>query len=110
MISVIIPALNEESTIAHVVKLAKKSPKVTEVIVVDDKSLDNTIREARHMCKKFDVSVSDTLAVGDSENDIYLIKKSGIGISFCSSNRLPDAVADFIIKEPDFNLLIPIIQ
>ena len=60
--------------------------------------------------KKFNASIADTLSVGDSENDICLIKKSGIGISFCSTNRLVDSVADFIIKEPDFNLLTPIIQ
>ena len=47
MISVIIPALNEEKTVGQVVRLAKKSPHVTEVIVVDDKSLDNTIAEAQ---------------------------------------------------------------
>src|SRR5690349_15349499 len=47
MISVIIPALNEEKTIGHVVRLAKRSINVTEVIVVDDKSLDNTIEEAQ---------------------------------------------------------------
>lgn len=47
MISVIIPALNEESTIGQVVNLAKTSPRVTEVIVVDDKSLDKTVNEAK---------------------------------------------------------------
>ena len=47
MITVIIPALNEEKTIGHVVRLAKSSADVTEVIVVDDKSLDNTIEEAK---------------------------------------------------------------
>ncbi len=46
MTTVIIPALNEEKTIGHVVRLAKNSPDVTEVIVVDDKSLDKTIEEA----------------------------------------------------------------
>jgi len=63
-----------------------------------------------HICKKFNVPVSDTLAIGDSKNDICIIKKSGIGISFCSTNTLVDSVADFVIKEPDFNLLIPIVQ
>ncbi|MEK7226548.1 MAG: HAD hydrolase family protein, partial [Bacteroidota bacterium] len=62
------------------------------------------------ICKKFNVPVSDTLAIGDSENDICIIKKAGIGISFCSTNNLVDTVADFVIKEPDFNLLIPFIQ
>ncbi len=47
MITVIIPALNEEKTVASVVRLAKQSPNVSEVIVVDDRSIDNTIYEAR---------------------------------------------------------------
>ena len=47
MITVIIPALNEEKTIRHVVKLANSSTHVTEVIVVDDKSMDNPVEEAR---------------------------------------------------------------
>ena len=45
--SVIIPALNEEKTIARVVEIAKASRNVSEVIVVDDKSNDRTIAEAR---------------------------------------------------------------
>jgi glycosyltransferase involved in cell wall biosynthesis len=48
MITVIIPALNEAKTIGHVVRLAKSSPRVTEVIVVDDKSMDGTVEEARN--------------------------------------------------------------
>ena len=63
-----------------------------------------------HICKRFDVPLSDTLAIGDSENDICIIKKSGIGVSFCSGNSLLNAVADYVVKEPDFELLLPIIE
>ncbi|MBI5857819.1 MAG: HAD family phosphatase [Sphingobacteriales bacterium] len=63
-----------------------------------------------HICKKFNVVVSDTMVVGDGENDICIIKKSGIGVSFCSTNNFLDTVADFVIKIPDFNLLIPILK
>lgn len=62
-----------------------------------------------HICNHFNVTFSDTLSIGDGENDICMIKKSGIGVSFCSSNNMLDAVADYVIKEADFNLLIPII-
>lgn len=43
MITVIIPALNEEAHIASVVTYAKGQPNVSEVIVVDDKSQDQTV-------------------------------------------------------------------
>ena len=47
MISVIIPALNEERTIRSVIQLAKRNELVSEIIVVDDQSADQTIAEAR---------------------------------------------------------------
>jgi hypothetical protein len=59
MITVIIPALNEEKSIGHVVKLAGNF---------------------------------------------------AIGFSFCSCNDTLDPVADFVIRNADFNLLILIIQ
>ncbi len=42
MVSVIVPVLNESSTISSVVQFALKSPLVNEVIVVDDGSIDGT--------------------------------------------------------------------
>lgn len=42
MISIIIPVLNESPTVASVVQFAKRGPGVTEVIVVDDGSIDGT--------------------------------------------------------------------
>jgi glycosyltransferase involved in cell wall biosynthesis len=47
MITVIIPVLNEEKTIGNVVRFCNKHPLVTEVLVIDDKSEDNTINEAK---------------------------------------------------------------
>lgn len=63
-----------------------------------------------NVCKRFNVLVADTLVVGDGENDICMIKKAGIGISFCSTNKVVDTVADFVIKEPDFKKMIPILE
>jgi glucosyl-3-phosphoglycerate synthase len=41
-ISVVIPVLNESKTVAQVVRFARKSPLVGEVLVVDDGSIDET--------------------------------------------------------------------
>jgi phosphoserine phosphatase SerB len=63
-----------------------------------------------HICQKMQVAISDTLAIGDGENDICMIRKSGVGIAFCSSNGVLNAVADYRIKTPDFQLIIPLIH
>lgn len=63
-----------------------------------------------HICSQLNINLADTLVIGDGENDICMVKKSGIGISFCSTNNMLDAVADYSIKEPDFSVLIPLIQ
>jgi glucosyl-3-phosphoglycerate synthase len=62
------------------------------------------------MCAFYKVDLKNTLVVGDGENDICCIKKGGIGVSFCSTNGMVDTVADYIIKEPDFKFLLPILN
>ncbi len=47
MVTVIIPALNEEKTIRQVIQLVGSSPLVDDILVIDDKSYDNTIKKAR---------------------------------------------------------------
>jgi hydroxymethylpyrimidine pyrophosphatase-like HAD family hydrolase len=62
------------------------------------------------ICGFYKVDLKNTLVVRDGENDICCIKKTGIGISFCSTNSLVDSVADYVIKKPDFNLLLSIVK
>lgn len=76
MITVIIPTLNEEEHIANVISFAKKQPNVTEVIVVDDKSLDRTVHIARQNGAR--VITSTKLGKGASMKDGIL----------CSSNEI----------------------
>ena len=45
-VSIVIPAYNEEATVAQVVNVARKLSYVDEVIVVDDGSSDRTVEEA----------------------------------------------------------------
>ncbi|HEX7847922.1 MAG TPA: glycosyltransferase, partial [Chitinophagaceae bacterium] len=48
MITVIIPALNESATIAYVVSLCRANPLVSQIIVVDDQSEDDTAELAKN--------------------------------------------------------------
>lgn len=57
------------------------------------------------ICNKLNIDLSNTLAIGDAENDICMVNKSGIGISYCSSSQTLESVADFVIKEKDMELI-----
>ncbi|MEW5806894.1 MAG: HAD-IB family phosphatase [Acidobacteriota bacterium] len=98
MISVIIPAINEEMTIGSVVKIAKFNPNVREVIVVDDKSFDNTVREA----KKAGASVitSTRIGKGASMRDGLLLSSQDVIVYLDADlDKLnPDVVS--ILVEP----------
>jgi glucosyl-3-phosphoglycerate synthase len=76
MVTVIIPALNEEKTIRQVIQQAKRNELVNEIIVVDDMSTDDTIAEAR----KEDVKVitSTHVGKGDSMREGLLMAKNEI--------------------------------
>jgi phosphoserine phosphatase SerB len=67
MLTVIIPVLNEEKTINNVVKFCLQDSRVTEVIVVDDKSEDNTVEIATAAGAK--VIVSNVRGKGISMKD-----------------------------------------
>jgi glucosyl-3-phosphoglycerate synthase len=67
MISIIIPVLNESATITSVVQFARRSPLVSEVIVVDDGSIDGTPELAKLAGAK--VTTSTMLGKGASMED-----------------------------------------
>jgi glucosyl-3-phosphoglycerate synthase len=58
MLTVLIPALNEEKTIQQVVKYCLAQSTVSEVIVIDDKSEDNTTQLAEEAGAKVIISAS----------------------------------------------------
>lgn len=76
MITVIVPTLNEETTVRRTVEIAKKSKNVNEIIVVDDRSTDNTVSEAKTAGAY--VIQSTKLGKGASMRDGLLIAKNEI--------------------------------
>lgn len=59
-VTVIIPARNEERNIENVIKIAKKSPLTSEIIVVNNNSTDNTVS----ISKKLGASVINCNNIG----------------------------------------------
>ncbi len=88
--------------------------KIPSLFLLDDKSQCKhdycKLNALINICDKYGVDLKNTLVVGDGENDICCIRKAGIGVSFCSTNPLVDSVADYMIKEPNFSLLLPILN
>jgi glycosyltransferase involved in cell wall biosynthesis len=76
MVTVIIPTLNEEKTIRQVIELVAKSTLVTEILVVDDKSLDDTIGEATMPLTK--IYTSTKLGKGASMREGMLLSSNEI--------------------------------
>jgi glucosyl-3-phosphoglycerate synthase len=101
MVTVIIPTLNEAATIQHVIRLVKRSPLVSEIIVVDDKSLDHTVEEAKK--ENVRVITSTRLGKGTSMRE---------GLLFASNNILLYLDADIIDYPEDIveRLAMPIIN
>ncbi len=60
------------------------------------------------LAEKYNIDIKNTISIGDSENDICLIKESGIGIAFCSNNNYLNLVADRIISEKSFVQILDI--
>jgi glucosyl-3-phosphoglycerate synthase len=60
------------------------------------------------LAEKYNIDIKNTIAIGDSENDICLIKESGMGIAFCSQNNYLNLVADRIISEKSFSQILEI--
>jgi len=88
--------------------------KIPSLFLLDDKSQCKhdycKLNALIKICDKFGIDIKNSFIVGDGENDICIIRKAGIGISFCSTNSYVDSVADYIIKDPDFSLLLPILN
>ena len=87
--------------------------KIPSFFLLDDGSLCKheycKLNALIRVCGNYGVDLKNTLVIGDGENDICCIRRAGIGISFCSSNAMVDAVADYIVKEADFGQLVPIL-
>ena len=97
MVTVIIPAYNEAATIKQVIQIVKKSNFVSEIIVIDDKSTDNTVQEATS--EKVKIFTSSVRGKGSSMREGILLAKNNI-IAFIDADitTYPKNVIDILTK------------
>lgn len=58
------------------------------------------------LSNKYNIPPANIIAVGDSENDICMVKYAGIGVAFCSDNKLLNSIADKVIMEKKFTSVL----
>jgi len=51
------------------------------------------------LCKYWNIDISETMAIGDQDNDIEMIKTAGIGVAMGNGTPNLKKVADFITKD-----------
>lgn len=56
----------------------------------------------RHVAKKYEATLNNCIVVGDSENDVCMIRHAGLGVAFCTTNELLKKTADKEIKHKSF--------
>jgi glucosyl-3-phosphoglycerate synthase len=106
MLTVIIPVLNEEKTIHNVVTFCLNNSLVTEVIVVDDKSEDNTVEIAREAGAT--VIISEVRGKGISMKDGIKVSRNELlifldgDIDPYPENTIADLAKPLIDDEADF--------
>lgn len=54
------------------------------------------IKGLKFLCDYLHISMEDTMAVGDSENDLDIVKAAGIGVAMGNAQQLLKDSADFI--------------
>ena len=76
MVTLIIPTLNEEKTVRQVIELAGQSSLVDEILIIDDKSYDDTLKVAK--LKSVKLYTSTMLGKGTSMREGMLLAKNEI--------------------------------
>lgn len=64
----------------------------------------------RQLADNYDIDIKNIVAIGDSDNDICMVRECGTGISFASENKYLNLVADHIIHEKHFMPLRDILK
>jgi glucosyl-3-phosphoglycerate synthase len=59
-----------------------------------------------NVLNKYQIKRENTITIGDSMNDLCMIKEAGLGIAFCSKDELVNHHADVVIHEPSFTELL----
>jgi len=72
----------------------------TTSIEISSKNTDKSVGLEK-LCEHLNISIKDTIAVGDADNDIGIFKKAGLKIAMGNANKNIKALADVIVNDCD---------
>jgi glucosyl-3-phosphoglycerate synthase len=64
----------------------------------------------QYILHRFGISLSDSVAVGDGEMDVCMVKMAGTGISFNSTTRILDEAADYVFRDHSLKPVLGVIR
>jgi HAD superfamily phosphoserine phosphatase-like hydrolase len=64
----------------------------------------------RQLSSNYEIDIKDITAIGDSDNDICMVRECGTGVSFFSHNKYLNLVADHLITVRSFIPLLEIVK
>lgn len=79
--------------------------RVREPIVDAQRKADALVEYAA----KWEIPLTNTLAIGDGANDRLMLEAAACGVAFCAKSSLK-AAADIVVDESDLALLIEVLQ
>lgn len=59
-----------------------------------------------HVVRQYDIALQNCIAVGDSGNDLCMIENAGMGVAFCTKNKLLQNRADKVVVQKSFSFLL----
>jgi glucosyl-3-phosphoglycerate synthase len=105
-------ALANELEFSH--SIATGEVKIPSFFLKNDRSTCNHTcckSNALHgLSEKYSIPFSNIIAIGDSDNDICIVKNAGVGVAFCSGNAILNSIADQKIEEKRFEKLLEFAQ
>lgn len=63
-----------------------------------------------YLSKRYGIDLKNMVAVGDSENDICMVKFAGFGVAFCTEDILLLQASDHVIRTRSFQDLLEIVR
>ena len=64
----------------------------------------------QYILHRFGISLADSVAVGDGENDVCMLRMAGTGISFNSTTPILDEVADYVFRGDSLKPVLEVVR